>query len=139
LRDNQASSRGFKHFPLPQIIARIYMIIVTAKIIYASKSDRDCAVELSIPIQQATRDQEPGCHAYCFAADPCEPVAIQVYELWEDSDSLVAHFEHENYHLMVELSSQVGFLESINRAYLTDKNESVYGPNFEKKTSFFKD
>jgi len=115
------------------------MIIVTAKIIYASQTDRDRAVELSIPIQQATRDQESGCHAYCFAADPCDPIAIQVYELWEDSDSLVAHFEHENYHSMVELSSQVGFLESINRAYLTDKNESVYGPNFEKKTSFFKD
>jgi quinol monooxygenase YgiN len=115
------------------------MIIVTARIIYASQTDRDHAVELSIPIQQATRDQEPGCHAYCFAADPCDPVAIQVYELWEDSDSLVAHFEHENYHSMVELSSQVGFLETINRAYLTDKNESVYGPNFGKKTSFFKD
>ena len=82
-------------------------------------------------------DHEAGCHAYCFAADPCDPVAIQVYELWQDSDSLVAHFEHENYHAMVELSSQVGFLESINRAYLTEKNESVYGPDFEKKTSFF--
>ena len=115
------------------------MIIVTARIIYASEADRDRAVELSIPIQQATRDQEPGCHAYCFAADPCDPIAIQVYELWEDSDSLAAHFDHENYHAMVELSAQVGFLESINRAYLTDRNEAVYGPNFEKKTSFFKD
>jgi quinol monooxygenase YgiN len=113
------------------------MIIVIAKITFASQTHRDRAVELSIPIQQATRDHEAGCHAYCFAADPCDPVAIQVYELWEDSDSLVAHFEHENYHAMVELSSQVGFLDSINRAYLTEKNESVYGPDFEKKTSFF--
>ena len=113
------------------------MIIVIAKITFASQADRDRAVELSIPIQQATRDHEAGCHAYCFAADPCDPVAIQVYELWQDSDSLVAHFEHENYHAMVELSSQVGFLDSINRAYLTEKNESVYGPDFEKKTSFF--
>jgi len=113
------------------------MIIVTAKLIFASQQDRDKAVTLSIPIQQATRDQEAGCHAYCFAPDPCDPIAIQVYELWEDSESLVAHFNHDNYYAMVEMSSQVGFLESINRAYLTEKNEPVYGPNFEKKTSFF--
>lgn len=113
------------------------MIIVVAKIIFASQTDRDSAVELSIPIQQATRDQEHGCHAYCFAADPCGPVAIQVYELWEDSNSLVAHFEHDNYHAMVEILSKVGFRESINRAYHTDKDEPVYGPNFEKKASFF--
>ena len=113
------------------------MIIVTAKLTFTSQGDRDRAIELSTPIQQATRDQEAGCHAYCFSADPCDPIAIQVYELWEDSDSLVAHFEHENYNAMLEVSSQVGFVESVNRAYLTEKNESVYGYNFEKKTSFF--
>jgi quinol monooxygenase YgiN len=64
-------------------------------------------------------------------------VAIQVYELWKDSDALVAHFDHSNYHAMVELLSQAGILESINRAYLTEKNEPVYGPNLEKRTSFF--
>ena len=113
------------------------MIIVTAKLVYASRQDRDKAVELSIPIQQATRDQEAGCHAYCFAADPCDPLVIQVSELWQDSESLVAHFEHKNYQAMVEISSQVGFVESINRAYHTEKNESVYGPNLETKSSFF--
>lgn len=113
------------------------MIIVTAKILFASKQERDKAVTLSAPIQQATRDQEPGCHAYCFAADPCDAIAIQVYELWEDSDSLVAHFDHENYQAMLETLSQTGFVESINRAYLTERNEPVYGDNFEKKTSFF--
>ncbi|MEH6518985.1 MAG: antibiotic biosynthesis monooxygenase [Halioglobus sp.] len=113
------------------------MIIVTAKLTFTSQEDRDRAIEISIPIQQATRDQEVGCHAYCFSVDPCDPVAIQVYELWEDSDSLVAHFEHENYYAMVEVFSQVGFVESVNRAYLTERNEPVYGPDFEKKKSFF--
>jgi quinol monooxygenase YgiN len=113
------------------------MIIVVAKITFPTMAERNNAVELSAAIQLATREQEPGCHAYCFSADPCDPVAIQVYELWEDSDSLVAHFNHSNYHAMVELLSQVGFLESINRAYLSEKNEPVYGPNFEIKESFF--
>ncbi len=113
------------------------MIIVVAKILFASKQDRDNAVVLSTPIQQATRDQEPGCHAYCFVPDPCDEIAIQVYELWEDSDSLVAHFDHENYQSMLETLSKTGFVESINRAYLTERNEPVYGDNFEKKSTFF--
>ena len=113
------------------------MIIVAAKITFQSQADRDKAVTGSAPIQLATREQEPGCHAYCFAADPCDPIAIQVYELWENSDSLAAHFDHPNYQAMVELLSGVGFVESINRAYLTEEDEPVYGPDGEKKTVFF--
>ena len=113
------------------------MIIVSAKIIFNSQSERDRAVEISTPIQQATRDQEAGCHAYCFSADPCDPVAIQVYELWENSDSLVAHFEHPNYVAMLEEFSKLGLVDSINRAYLTERNEPVYGENFQKKADFF--
>lgn len=113
------------------------MIIVTAKIIFTSQADRDRAVEVSTPIQQATRNEEVGCHAYCFSADPCDRVAIQVYELWENSESLVAHFDHPNYVAMLEAFSSLGLVDSINRAYLTEKNEPVYGPNFEKKTKFF--
>ncbi|MEH6591965.1 MAG: antibiotic biosynthesis monooxygenase [Halioglobus sp.] len=113
------------------------MIVVVAKISFPNQAARDRAVELSAPIQLATRKQEAGCYSYCFAADPCEPTSIQVYELWEDSDSLVAHFAHPNYHAMVELLSQSGFLESINRAYLSEHNEPVYGPDFSIKTKFF--
>ena len=52
------------------------MIIVVAKITFPTMADRDNAVELSAPIQLATREQESGCHAYCFSADPCDAVAI---------------------------------------------------------------
>jgi quinol monooxygenase YgiN len=113
------------------------MIIVVAAIRFANQEDRDKAVALSADVQLATRQQEAGCRAYCFSADPCEPTRIQVYELWEDSDSLATHFDHPNYHKMVEVFSQTGFLESINRAYLTSQDEPVYGPNGEKKAAFF--
>ena len=62
---------------------------------------------------------------------------IQVYELWEDSESLVPHFTHKNYHAMLELFTQFVFVESTNCAYLTEKNEPVYGPDFAIKVSFF--
>ena len=113
------------------------MIIVVAKIRFNTEAERDRAVARAEPVQRATREEEPGCHDYCFAADPCEPTVIQVYELWEDSDSLVAHFEHPNYQAMVELMTEVGFVESTNRAYLVERDEPVYGENGEKKTAFF--
>ena len=50
---------------------------------------------------------------------------------------LAAHFDHPNYGAMLEAFSNVGLVESTNRAYLTERNEPVYGPNFEKRTEFF--
>ncbi|MEM9607271.1 MAG: antibiotic biosynthesis monooxygenase [Actinomycetota bacterium] len=104
------------------------MIIVTATLSFATTEDRDAAVEASAPIQRATRDDEPGCVAYCFAADPAAPTHIQVYELWTDADSLAAHFEHPNYAEMVRvLGSNPGFLASDNRLWAADDRGPVYG------------
>ena len=62
-----------------------------------------------------------------------------IVELWEDSDSLAAHFKHPNYAKMVEVLGQVGVVESVNQAYLVEKGEPVYGPNGERKEAFFQD
>ena len=115
------------------------MIIVVAALGFDSEEDRDAAVELTREVQMATRTEEAGCHDYCFAPDPSVPTRIQVYELWEDSDSLAAHFEHPNYMKMVELLGQANVRESINQAYLVERGEPVYGPNGERKTQFFAD
>ena len=103
------------------------MIIVTATLSFRTQADRDGAVERTAPVQKATRDDEPGCLAYCFAADPAEPTHIQVYELWTDADSLAAHFEHPNYADMVELlRTSPGFLASDNRLWAADDRGPVY-------------
>jgi quinol monooxygenase YgiN len=108
------------------------MIIVVAALEFEDQASRDAAVEKTADIQMATRQEEAGCHAYCFAPDPSVPTRIQVYELWEDSDSLAAHF-------MVAALSSAGIRESINQAYLTERSEPVYGPNGERKEAFFAD
>jgi quinol monooxygenase YgiN len=113
------------------------MIIVVAALEFDNQTDRDKAVSLTTEVQMATRQEEAGCHDYCFAADPSVPTRVQVYELWEDSDSLAAHFNHPNYAKMVELLGNAKVRQSINQAYLTEQAESVYGPNGEKKASFF--
>ena len=115
------------------------MIIVVAALEFENPQDRDRAVELTRDVQMATRVEEPGCRDYCFAPDPSVPTRVQVYELWEDSDSLAAHFKHPNYDKMVELLSSANIKQSINQAYLVERGEPVYGPNGERKEAFFAD
>ena len=73
------------------------MIIIAGTADFESEEARDDAVAGSIPFQAATRDDEPGCLAYCFGADPVVPTRMQIYELWEDAESVEAHFRHQNY------------------------------------------
>ena len=73
------------------------MIIIAGTIDLADPSQIDEAIEKAKPLQQATRDDEPGCQAYVFSKDPCVAGRIAVYELWDDEASLAAHFKHENY------------------------------------------
>jgi len=115
------------------------MIIVVAALAFENQAARDHAVSITTDVQLATRMEESGCRDYCFAPDPSVPTRIQVYELWENSDSLTAHFRHPNYLKMVELLSAAGIKESINQAYLVERGEPVYGPNGEKKDAYFTD
>lgn len=115
------------------------MIVVAAQIDYPDRASRDAAIQASIPVQQATRDDEAGCHAYCFAADPCVDTRIQVYELWEDEASLVAHFSHPNYLGMRDILRGHGIVGSWNRAYNTTKDEAVYTAEGKTKEHFFRD
>jgi quinol monooxygenase YgiN len=103
------------------------MIIITATLSFETEADRDRAVELTAPVQKATRDDEEGCLAYCFAADPVEPTHVQVYELWTDPGNLAKHFDHPNYARMVEvLRHSGGFLQSVNRLWAADDRGPVY-------------
>jgi quinol monooxygenase YgiN len=113
------------------------VIIIAATLDFADQDSRDDAVTASAPVQWATRVEEPGCHAYCFAADPSVPTRIQVYELWEDEASLAAHFKHPNYDAMVGVLRSRGITATWNRMYLVAKDEPVYGPNGERREQFF--
>ena len=102
------------------------MIVVAAMIDFANQADRDQAVLETGPVQKATRDDEPGCQAYCFAADPCVPTRIQVYELWDDAPTLAAHFKHQNYEDMKTVLGKYGIVNNWNRMYRVTDDEPVY-------------
>ena len=115
------------------------MIIVAATIDYADQAGRDAAVQASAAVQLATRVDEAGCHAYCFAADPSVPTRIQVYELWDDQASLITHFAHQNYAAMRDVLAAHGITAAWNRAYEVGRNEPVYGAGGKIRTEFFTD
>jgi quinol monooxygenase YgiN len=104
-------------------------VIVIAGTIDVPAETRDAVVAESAALQQATREQEPGCLAYCFAADPVVPGRIQVYELWSDAASLDAHFQHANYHGMRALLGRSGLRGADTRKFRIDASDPVYGPD----------
>ncbi|CAN5436846.1 hypothetical protein BH23ACT3_BH23ACT3_00730 [soil metagenome] len=112
------------------------MIAVEAAIVVADPSMRDEIVAQSVPIQSATRDHEPGCLSYCFAADPVRDDLIQVYELWADEASLAAHFDHPNYHAMREMLNGAGLVSAVSRKLRIDAESPVYGPDRRPSAAF---
>lgn len=113
------------------------MIIIAGTIDFSGLAERDEAVSAGAPLQQATRDEEPGCLAYCFAPDPCVDHRIQVYELWQDEASLAAHFQHQNYFDMRTLLGGLGITAADNRKYRCDLSEPVYDDTMTARADFF--
>ena len=112
-------------------------IIIAGTIDLADASKRDEAMQIAAPLQQKTRTEEAGCHAYVFAPDPCVPGRLCVYELWEDEASLAAHFQHPNYFNMRTALGQIGLKGADNKKYRVDLSEPVYDPTMTPRADFF--
>ena len=113
------------------------MIIIAGEIDFDTAANRDRAVELGRSLQQATRDDEPGCLAYCFSADPCVATRVLVYELWADEASLAAHFEHPNYVNMRTMLGDCGIVGADHNKYRCDLREPVYDDTRTPRADFF--
>ena len=112
-------------------------MIIIAGTIDLDPDRRDACVAASTPIQKATRNDEPGCLAYCFAPDPVVDGRIQVYELWEDQASLAAHFVHPNYLNMRKMFGEFGPRKADNKKYRIGASEAVYDETFTPRADFF--
>ena len=112
-------------------------VIVAATLDFATQDDRDEAVRLTAPVQMATRHEEAGCHAYCFAPDPGVPTRIQVHEVWEDRASLLAHFGHSYYAKMVGVLRGVGIVGTWNQVWEAGDHGPVYEADGKPNAAFF--
>jgi quinol monooxygenase YgiN len=88
--------------------------------------ERDDCVARSMELQRSTRDDEAGCLAYVFTADPVVDGRIHVFELWADEASLAAHFRHPNFMAMRVLLRAYRRGPSSVRKYRIDLDEPVY-------------
>ena len=112
-------------------------VIVAATLDFSTQENRDEAVRLTAPVQMATRKEEAGCHAYCFAPDPCVPTRVQVYELWEDRAALLTHFNHPYYAKMVEVLRGVGIVDTWNQVWEAGDHGPVYEAGGKPNAAFF--
>ena len=101
------------------------MIIVAGTITIPAEA-RAGAIEASTALQAATRNDEPGCIAYVFAADPVEPDCISVYERWDTAENLAAHFLHANYRDMRRLLGSHGITGASTMKFHVDAEAPVY-------------
>lgn len=112
-------------------------IIIAGTIEIQEGVDRGELLERTAPLQRATREEEPGCLAYCFAADPVVARRIQVYELWADEAALAAHFRHRYYQEMRAVLRAGGIASADNRKYRVDASEPVYDETGTARADFF--
>lgn len=112
------------------------LIAVEALITIADPSTRQELLDRTAPIQKATRDDEPGCLVYCFAADPCEADQIQVYELWESEAALADHLVHQNYFTMRDTLGAGGLVSAVSRKHRIEASAPVYNADGIATASF---
>ena len=113
------------------------MIIIAGHIDFVDQANRDGAVAAATELQQSTRDSEPGCLAYSFAADSGVPNRVQVYESWADEASLAAHFEHANFWAMKALLRQFERAgSSVVAKHRVVASAPVYGPDGQPSAGF---
>lgn len=113
------------------------MIVITADFRLADPDKIGEAVALATPLQQATRDDEPGCQAYVFSPDPCVPGRMVVFELWDDEATLAAHFQHENYFNMGAGLAGIGLAGATSHKWRITAAEPVYDETPKARADFF--
>jgi quinol monooxygenase YgiN len=114
------------------------MIIIAGTIDFVSQEQRDGVIVAAADTQMSTRNDEPGCLAYSFAADSSVPNRVQVFENWTDEASLAAHFVHPNFLAMREILGRFERLgPSAVAKYRCDLSEPVYDKARQPRADFF--
>ena len=114
------------------------MILIAGTIDFSDQANRDGAVAAGVALQQSTRNTEPGCLAYSFAADSAVPTRVQVYEAWTDEASLAAHFAHPNYLGMRELLGNFQRAgTSVIAKHRVDLSGQIYDDQRQPRADFF--
>jgi quinol monooxygenase YgiN len=111
-------------------------ILITGRIA-VDPQQREALVRALRPLVQATRDEEPGCLDYVFAADTVADDRIVVIERWEDEATLAAHFAHPNMAATKAVLHANGAGASSVEKYRVDLSEPVRDAERRYRADFF--
>ena len=67
------------------------MLVIAGRIVI-DPGNRDRAVAAALEMMQETR-KERGCLSYVLSADLVDPASFRIFEEWESSQALAAHFD----------------------------------------------
>lgn len=114
-------------------------IIVIAGWIDVDPAARDDLVAASVPLQQSTRNDEPGCLAYVVAADPAVEGRIHIYEQWATAADLDAHFQHPNFKATGDLLRSQPRRGGDTLKMLIDRTGPVRDPHGQASATYWPD
>lgn len=114
-------------------------IVTVAGWIDVDPASRDELVSRSVDLQRSTREDEPGCEAYVFTADPVVDGRIHVYEQWSTAADLDAHFQHPNFGAMRALLRDYPRVGSETMKLRVDATAAVYGPDKVPSATYWPD
>ena len=69
------------------------MIILAEEIILEEGAIEGAGVRDAIRTMEEESLKEPGCLAYAFSIDITDPTLMRIYERWESTEALEAHFK----------------------------------------------
>ncbi len=87
-------------------------------------SKRDIAIAGARILMEATR-KEPGCISYNMTADLTDPALFYVFEKWESSEALAAHFQTSHMAEFQRILGEIGGAKIIIQRYNVSSTESL--------------
>ena len=112
------------------------MSIIIAGVVDVAPDARDAALADAQPLIEAAL-AEAGCRAYAWTADPAVAGRIHVFEQWDSTETLAAHFDGAPYRGMLAHLQGVGIIAAETRKYRVDLIEPVYDPEGRPRADFF--
>lgn len=111
-------------------------MIIIAGTVDIDPERREEALVAASKLLEPTRAQK-GCMAYNWCADSLDPGRVQVYECWENEESLAEHFQNKWYLTMRETMGSFGLRGADVSKFRVDLSEPVYDSTFTPRADFF--
>ena len=111
-------------------------MIVIAGTVDLKPEARDAALETTRELMAQTRTQR-GCLDYVWAPDSAVPGRIYVFERWETTEDLAAHFAGPHYLAMRDTVAAHGIRGVGVSKYAIERSEPVYDPTGTPRADFF--